>query len=238
MAKYWTLSEIKQKVEQDLDLESEVFIQPNELTNYINEAIDEAEAEIHAIYEDYFLSDYFVPLVAGDHLFDLPPNVYAHKIRKIIFSDDQSKTYEISRIPESDKFEDIALTERYKSTEFYRYFIYNSIPGQPQIYMVPAIREGDTGASSGGVSKMRVWFLRNANRLVADSDVCDIPEFVHFVIAYTKLRCLEKEGHPGTPYWDQQTERQRRLMVDTLSNMVPDGATEIQPMMTYYEEQS
>jgi len=238
MAKYWTLAEIRQKVQQDLDLEGEVFIQPTELTNYINQAIDEAEAEIHTIYEDYFLSDYFVPLVEGEKRYSLPEDIYAHKIRKIIFSDDQSKTYEVARIPESAKFEDIALTERFRSTEFYRYLITNETIGNPTMYFVPAIRQNDTGPSQDGVSKMRVWYLRNANRLQLDTDICDIPEFVHFVIAYTKLRCLEKEMHPGTEYWANHTERQRRLMVDTLSNMVPDGETRVEPDMSTYEELS
>lgn len=238
MARFWTLSEIRQKIEQDLDLESEVFIQPTEMNNYINQAIDEAEAEIHAIYEDYFLTWYFPELVAGQREYDLPENIYAHKIRKIIFSDDQSKTYEVARVPESEKFSDIALTERFRSTEFYRYLIVNNIAGSPKIYTVPAIREGDTGPSQDGQSKMRVWFLRNANRLEEDSDKCDIPEFVHFVIAYAKLRCLEKEGHPNMMYWAQQVERQRRLMVDTLSNMIPDGETLIEPNMMHYDELS
>ena len=233
MARFWTLAEIREKVNQDLDLEGEVFIQPNELRNYINQAIDEAEAEIHAIYEDYFLDWYYVPLVIDQQEYDLPPNIYAHKIRKIIFSDDQSKTYEVSRIPESAKFEDIALTERFRSTEFYRYLIVNRAAGMPQMYFVPAIREGDVSPS-----RMRVWYLRDANRLVEDTDLCDIPEFVHFVIAYTKLRCLEKEMHPGTQYWADQVERQRRLMIDTLTNMIPDGETRIEPDMTTYEELS
>lgn len=238
MAKYWTLAEIRKKIQQDLDLEGEVFIQPDELVNYINQAIDEAEAEIHSIYEDYFISWYFPLLVAGQREYSLPSDIYAHKIRKIIFSDDQSKTYEIARIPESEKFADIALTERFRSTEFYRYLITNREPGNPKIYVVPAIRESDTGASADGQSRMRIWYLRNANRLEQDADVCDIPEFVHFVIAYAKLRCLEKEGHPNTVIWTQHVERQRRLMIDTLTNMIPDGETLIEPNMMHYDELS
>lgn len=233
MARFWTLAEIKQKIRQDLDLEGEVFIQPTELVNYINQAIDEAEAEIQAIYEDYFLDYYYVPLVTDQQEYDLPPQIYAHKIRKIIFSDDQSKTYEVARIPESAKFQDIALTERFRSTEFYRYLIVNRAAGTPQMYFVPAIREGDVSPS-----RMRVWYLRNANRLSVDTDICDIPEFVHFVIAYAKLRCLEKEMHPGTEYWYNHVERQRRLMVDTLTTMIPDGENHIEPDMTTYEELS
>jgi len=233
MAKYWTLAEIRTKINRDLDLESEVFIQPEELVGYINEAIDEAEAEIHSIYEDYFLRDEYLPLATGQQQYDLPADIYAHKIRKIIFSDDQSKTYEVARIPESQKFQDIALTERFRSTEFYRYLLVNSTPGSPKIYFVPTIREDDTGSNL-----MRIWYLRNANRLSADTDVCDIPEFVHFVIAYAKQRCLEKEGHVMLPYWENQAEKQRRLMIDTLKSMIPDGETIIEPMMDHYEEMS
>lgn len=233
MAKFWTLAEIRSKIEKDLDLEGEVFVQPDELVNYINEAIDEAEAEIHTIYEDYFLTDYYIPLVTDESLYDLPPEIYAHKIRKIVYSDNQSKTYEVSRVPEASKFSDIALTERFRSTEFYRYIIKNTIPGQPQMYFVPAIRGTDNGSNL-----MRVWFLRNANRLEVDSDICDIPEFVHFVIACAKLRCLEKEGHQNMMYWDQQTERLRRRMIDTLSNMVPDGETRVEPDLMFYENLS
>lgn len=233
MARFWTLAEIRQKVEQDLDLEGEVFIQPTELVNYINQAIDEAEAEIHTIYEDYFLTDDYITLVGGEKLYSLPSDIYAHKIRKIIFSDGGTKTYEVTRIPESEKFQDIALTERYSSTEFYRYLMYNKNVGNPQMYFVPAIRSEDAGSNL-----MRIWYLRNANRLTLDTDVCDIPEFVHFVIAYTKLRCLEKEMHPGTEYWANHTERQRRLMIDTLTNMVPDGDTKIELDMSTYEELS
>jgi len=229
MAKYWTLSEIKQKIEQDLDLEGEVFIQPTEMLNYINQAVDEAEAEIHGIYEDYFLTDAYLSLAIDENKYDLPSNIYANKIRKIIYSDGQSQTYEISRIPESEKFSDLALTERFRSTDFYRYLITNTTPGNPQIYLVPASREAST-------DRARIWYLRNANTLAVDADVCDIPEFVHFVISFAKLKCLEKEGHPNMMYWANEVERQRRLMINTLSNMVPDGATRIEPDMMYYEE--
>lgn len=229
--KFWTLAEIKDKIKKDLDLQSEVFIEDDELEGYINEGIDEAEAEIHTIYEDYFIKSGYISLTADGQYYDLPSDIYAQKIRKIIYSDGQSQTYEISRIPESDKFSDIALTERFRSTEFYRYLLVNETPGSPQIYLVPASRETSS-------DRARIWYLRNANRLEADTDVCDIPEFVHFVIAFAKLRCLEKEGHPGTVYWDNQMERQRRLMINTLTGMVVDGENKIEPEMMHYDEQS
>ena len=53
--KYWAWSEIRSKIEQECDLEDEDFVRRDELLAYCNEAIDEAEAEIHSLYEDYFL---------------------------------------------------------------------------------------------------------------------------------------------------------------------------------------
>ena len=150
-----------------------------------------------------------------------------------MYSDGQSKTYEVARMPESDKFSDIALTERYRSTEFYRYFIKNSVAGEPKMYFVPNIRENDAGANL-----LRLWYIRNANRLVDDTDVCDIPEFVMFVIAFAKQKCMAKEGHPGYGEQKDQTERQRRLMIDSLSNAIIDGNTRVEPDMSIYEEQS
>ena len=101
------------------------------------------------------------------------------------------------------------------------------------MYFVPTIREDDAGPAL-----MRVWFLRQANRLAVDTDVCDIPEFVHFVIAMTKLRCMEKESHPNVSKQEIKVEAQRRLMIETLSNMIPDDANEIEPEMMHYDEQS
>ena len=170
-------------------------------------------------------------MVAGQTEYDLPDDIYAHKIRKLVYSNSTSKTYTIYRVRGKEVFEDIALTERFSSTEFYRYIIKNSTAGAPKIYFVPTIRESDEGANL-----VRIWYIRNANRLENDTDVCDIPEFVHFVIAYAKQKCMEKEGTPILPFGENQVEKQRRLMIDTLKAMVPDGDTEIEPDFSHYEE--
>ena len=84
--KYWTLSEIKAKIKRDLDLEAEDFVRDTELNDLINEAIDEAEAEVHSLYEDYFLTREVVTLVAGQEEYELPTNIYGHKIRRVVYN--------------------------------------------------------------------------------------------------------------------------------------------------------
>ena len=67
--KYWAWSEIRSKIEQECDLEDEDFVRRDELLAYCNEAIDEAEAEIHSLYEDYFLKKVDIAVASGNEFF-------------------------------------------------------------------------------------------------------------------------------------------------------------------------
>lgn len=218
MMQYKTYLDIKSKVNRDLDLEDEIFISDQELLDYCNEAIDEAEAEIHTIYEDYFLTKGNISLVQDQEEYDLPTDIYANKIRGIVYSDG-STIYQIPRLRHSDKFELIELTKNYTTTDFYKYLVLNTTASSnPKLMLIPAARETAS-------NRLVIWYIRNANKMVDDTSICDIPEFAHFIIQYIKVRCLMKEGHPNYSIEAQKLEKDRRLMINTLSNMVPDGDT-------------
>jgi hypothetical protein len=226
---YPTLTQIVAKIEQDLDLEEELFIPSNEMLGYINEAIDEAEAVIHTLYEDYFLTSASIALVAGTSIYLLPSNIYANKIRNLVYSDGTT-IFPIRRLRFNDQFEDAALINTFSGTSFYRYFIINaSAAAGMQIKLFPAAQE--TSATN-----VTIWYLRNANRLAVAADTCDIPEFINFVYQYVKVRCYEKEGHPNTEAARNSLEQQRQLMVDTLTSMEPDGDTTIEQDVSSYRE--
>jgi hypothetical protein len=229
--KLWAYSEIKDKVQKDLGIEQEEFVVASELLGYCNEAIDEAEAEIHSIYEDYFLRSNPINLVAGTNVYSLPTDIYANKIRGIIFK--QGNTiYPLRRIRFSDKFEDIKNTETFNTSGAYRYLTINTdATTGVQLQIVPPPRDNVTDG-------LTIWYLRNANRLAADTDVCDIPEFVHFVMQFMKVRVYEKEGHPNLAVAANQLEQQRRQMVSTLTNMIPDYDNEIEKDLSIYEDMS
>lgn len=228
---YKTYLEIRTKVEKDLDLEDELFIQDEELLAYCNEAIDEAEAEIHTIYEDYFLTYDNISLVNGQEEYDLPSDIYANKIRGIVYSDGAT-IYNVPKLKHSDKFQLIELSNQYSTTDFYKYMVINRSAGvNPKLLLVPTSRED-------GANRLKIWYLRNANRMVDDTSICDIPEFSQFVIQYMKVRCYEKEGHPNIAIATQALEMQRRQMIATLSNMIPDGDTEIQKDLSIYDDMS
>lgn len=230
MSTYWTWQMISDKIENDLDLQSEIFVSPTELLAYANEAIREAEAEIHGIYEDYFLSKSALTLVVGQEEYSLPSDLYAHKIRRMVYRNG-SKVYTVDRIRDWKKFEEYSLELINQSSVTYNYFIINSVAGSPKILLSPP------GKEAGAF--ITVWYLREANRLVNLTDVCDIPEFVNFVIQYIKVRCYEKEvGHPALPKAMTDLEQQRQQMTSTLASMVPDAGNEVEADLSLYNEMS
>lgn len=230
MSTYWTWQMIQDKVENDLDLQSEIFISQTELLAYANEGIREAEAEIHSIYEDYFLSREALTLVNGQEEYDIPTAMYAHKIRRMVYKNG-SKVYTVDRIRDWKKFEEYALENINKSSTTYNFFLVNTTPGSPKILLSPPAKED--GAF------ITIWYLREANRLVSLTDICDIPEFVNFVIQYMKVRCYEKEvGHPALPKAMADLEQQRQQMVSTLASMVPDAENNIEADLSMYWEMS
>ncbi len=229
--RYFTWAEIRGKIERECDLEDEDFVRREELLEYANEAIDEAEAEIHSLYEDYFLKKVDIPVIGGDEFFSLPthlPDLYADKIRRIIFTEaGGTTTYTVTRLRDWKKFEQKAVADTQLTTDLYQYFLVNSTPGNPEIMLVPKSREAGT---------LTVWYLRNANRLADDTDICDIPEFINFIFTHMKVKVYAKEGHPGYPEALERLETERARMNAVLSNRVPDMENEIEADLSSYHD--
>jgi hypothetical protein len=229
--KYWTWAEIRSKIEQECDLEDEDFVRRDELLAYCNEAIDEAEAEIHSLYEDYFLKKVDIAVASGNEFFALPtymPDIYADKIRRAIFRQgDGTTVYTVTRLKDWKKFEQKAVSDTQVTTDLYQYFLVNSTPGNPEIMLVPKAREAGT---------LTVWYLRNANRLVEDTDICDIPEFINFIFSHMKMKVYAKEGHPGYQEALERLETERNRMNAVLASRVPDAENEIELDTSAYED--
>ena len=237
--KFWTWTEIWSKMKSELDIDDDDdFIDETEAMGYANEGVDEAEAEILEAYPDYFLTRDTITLVDGTDEYSLPTTIYAHKIRGIVYYNG-SDIYEVKRVRDWKKFLHYRLA-RYESTstEDYYYFIVNGTAGTPKIVFSPPAYE------SGQL--MEIWFIRQANRFASGSDVCDIPEFVAFVVDYLRERVEYKRaaGSPrhvaareklnGTP--DGTTQGSRQRMIDTLTTMVPDSDNEIEADFSAYED--
>lgn len=231
--KFWTRLEIwdKFKDENDIDDEDD-FVDKTEVTGWMNDAIDIAEALIHTNYEDYFLKPGNVALTNGVDTSDLPTDIYAVKIRSMIYSNG-TNVYEVTHLPTLEKFLDYRLgrVTSQSSTDQLCFFIVNTTPGAPKIKWTPVPTE--TSATN-----VEIWYYRQANYLVNDADVCDIPDFVSFVFDYLSER-LEWKRRAGSPEHidaKEKLEMTKQLMVNTLQDMIVDGNDVIEKDMTHYEE--
>jgi hypothetical protein len=230
MSRYWTYAEIRQKLEEDLDLEQEIFVGDNEVLGYVNEGVDICEGKIHALYEDYFLSKAPLTLVSGTSEYALPADIYAHKIRAVIYRNG-SDVFNIKRtrnIKKALNYEVEQVNGSSGSSPRYEYFLLNSTPGEPEIVFTPPV--GEAG------QRVFVWYLRNANRMVEEEDICDIPEFVYYVIQFAKVQIMDKEGHPGYTDAKIKLDELEAEMLTTLADMVPDEDNEIEPDFSAYDE--
>lgn len=226
--KIWQYSELSTKVEQDLAIQEELFVSASELLGYFNEALDRAEQMILTLYEDYFLNRMTLSLISGVEEYSLPSDIYAEKIRRIIFNSG-SDMYTIERIRDWKKFEYYADVNRYASSARYRYMLYNPTAGQYKMLLVPVSR--DTGAVA------TIWYLRTVNRFSgATTDPLDMPEAANFIMQYVKTRCMEKEGHFALDKAVSDLATEKELLESTLANMVPDANNEIEMDTTVYWE--
>jgi len=248
MARIYTYAEIRAKAAVDLDVQSESFITADEMAGYANEAIDEAEALIHNMYEDYFLvSRENFALTTGVSEYDLPAAIYGNKIRRFIYHKG-TELYTIRRIREMNEFEIMEEIDQYGLTDDYQYIIINKVftditsasTGGYKILLFPTSRETST-------TNVKISYIRNANRVplpstttqaLSDATLIDIPEFYTFVIQFMKVKLYEKEGDARQTEARIDLEGQRRTMIETLTGMVPDTDSTIKPDFTHYQEHS
>lgn len=231
---YSTWLTLKTQILNDQDLEDGDFMDSTELLGIANRAINEAEAEIHNLYEDYFLTTANIDITSGTASYALPSNIFGNKIRLIQY-DDGSTSYEVKRIP-------IRSIVDVETGDDYQYALLNaSATAGVTINLYPTPDFNDKSGSYQSPRRFTVYYLRNAETLTGDSSKIDIPEFGDFVYIYLKVAILEKQE--GTlpqsvlQMARMDLERQRGLMKATLENMVPDddvGRIEIDS--SFYDE--
>lgn len=359
---------LKSKVQQDLDLQDETFIQPDEFVGYCNEGLKEAFGEILGLHQNYFLAKWFVPCVTGNDLFILPPNIHANKVRGIIYQNG-SIIYTMKQMREKQLFENIAYVTQYGLSDEYRYLVRNDTPGVPQVQIVPPVRTVDNAVfppNANPLLTMLIYYIREQNRIPLTGEyyytetvlpaavsgnvitvsagtgfqrqittgttapgtaywpyvtnstayvtgdqvqfipnpyvtgsalpggltagttyyvialsaktislasslnnalagvaltltssgtglfnitvagtsaqqnatILDIPEWYEFVMQWMKVRCAEKEGDPRYEAMVAELQSQRKMMVDSLTEMIEDNDTEIQGDYSHYLELS
>lgn len=239
--KLWTYGEMENRLRRDMDLlDDENFIGQDEMANLFNEAIDDAEAQILKVCEDYLLTSSALAMVQGQSDINLPSNIYAQKIRALIYANGP-KIYPVARIRDPHLFYKKAEQDYYASGETeYNYLLKSSTEGQQDIIVLsPASLE--TG------SYLTLWYIRNAKRVPTQTydlvsratqiaTVIDIPEWTDFLIQFVKVRVYEKEMDPRLAGAMSALADRRQTMVETLSNRTPDNDDKVPLDMDFYVE--
>jgi hypothetical protein len=237
--KVYTYLEASTKVLVDMDMQDESFVEPDELVNYFNEAIQDAASEIRKLNleEDYFETDTPIELVEGQSQYDLPSDILNRDFRRIVYHNG-STVYPVRRFRGKFKFERMMISQELgDSGQDYRYNLKRpSTTSQAKLILFPPARETSSEV-------MTAFYIRNARRipLIADGDETttneteiDIPEHINFIFAYVKYKISEKSKEDlELRLANLQSERQ--LMIDTLSGFADDD-DEIEPDLSHYME--
>lgn len=232
-----TLDEIQTKIERDVDIEEEEFVQPDEIVAYINDAISEAEAHIIKLggRDKYFLTRTKFQTVLGTEDYDLPTTIYGNKIIRVVYKLG-TRIYDLNPIDSSQMFEDIQYSNDYEtSNPYYRYLIRHDTPGTEKFQLVPAARE-----TTSGDDGITIWFYRAANKLTDPTDICDLPEIaVQYVYQHVKKAIYEKEKGPEWQLAKGELDQITDLMIATLTQQIADEKmSEIEKDLSCYREHS
>jgi hypothetical protein len=167
-----TYAELRDRVATEMDLfeqdPAEEFITKEEMIGYFNDAILDARSEILNIYEDYFLTWDYLAIKAGDSEIKLPRNVWANKIRAILYELGAVR-YTINRIRNYNKFEKIMWGEyAQNNTPWFSYYIKNSVPGKERLVFLPTPQLTTVDPVWGPslqFTPVKCWYLRQCNRI-------------------------------------------------------------------------
>ncbi len=230
-----TLADIKTQIEAESDLEAEEFIQPDELIGYIHGAISICEAQIIKLElrDKYFLKRTKLSIVQGEEDIELPSDIYANKLFKLVYKNN-NEIYPIEPIDSEKMYEEIAVSEIDGALRKYRYLIRHDTPGEEVLQLVPAARDSLSEV-------IHAWHYRDANRPTDDTDIIDLPEICYdFILKYVSAKVCKKEKDAAT--WqgaNAEAEKAERLMVETLSQQIVDSSlTKVDMDLSWYGEHS
>jgi hypothetical protein len=236
-----TLLEILSEVKDDLELSNEEaygdrsldpMISDTELKRYVNNSLEEITALTHAMYEDYFMTYKTYTLTEGVSTYVLPTDIHLKKIRRVIYHDEvdpfygngqQRKVQRITNIDDTTGWENSN-----SSTEAYMLVDESDIMSGLYTNYIKLFPKANG-------KYMTVWYYRELPAVSADTDVIEAL-FTRYLVADVIYKCLIKDvGNPMTQYIATNRKELKELMIQSLSNKVPDDQTDIIPDMSFYD---
>lgn len=211
-----TLLEIRGQIKDDLDLWQDDFMSDEELNRHINDAIKKAEKIINTSFPRYFLTRKVVPVLALEDEVALPLDIYANKIVKIVYETGDT-LYSLKRLKNPIDAEEL-LKYYNDATGAFGYMIINDADLGRIIKLYPSIR--DAGS-------INLWYIRNAKKLLLDTDICDIDEFDDYIVQAAKTGVFLKDGDPRSADSKGLEAELANEMRSTLADFTGDDEDEL-----------
>lgn len=217
MSAGWNYGRIREKIVKDMGLEEETFVTPDEMRGYVNEGISHAESHIHTLRgddDDYLLTEMNIELQPQQNLYPFPDNIYANKIRSFFALSSDNFKFEIRKIKHRAKFStvdnDSYVTSPY---HFYFYIIDN------QIKIIPTPTNPVMTILS---------YKKKANIMENEESICDIPQFINYILFYTKHQIAIKEENPlRIAEFEKEKTLWERRMINTLTDQTDEDEDDI-----------
>lgn len=222
MATY-VYEDVVEEIEAEMDIQSSDTITAPMMKGFANGAIRDAASIIHDLFEGYFLTYDRLTTIVGQASYDMPENLYAQKIVKVVYSS-QARKYEVIRPTSLLDLEDVS------SGDDYVWNPESNVAGSGAafvLYPTPTVAETEI---------MRRWFIRVPNIIVAVTDTIDIPQFIDFIKFHMKSEIAVIIGHPLLSWYMGERDKLEQRMRSTLSTMVLDGAPGLKGDLSFYDD--
>ena len=149
----FTFQKLYNRLDKDLDLENEVWIDDDLVIEYTNDAIEKAENLINGVYADYFLDRIDMSVTAGVDKYPLPVNMDGKRVRYMSIKDGDT-TYKLNK-QALDRILDVSANSPY------RYRLYSGLLQETQDDLSTIVIDHDNPTISGTYEKIAASWNRD-----------------------------------------------------------------------------
>ena len=233
---YWTLTQVKERINDELDLEFDTLVQPKEFIGYVNAGVRRVCAALaRTNWEDKYFRKYeALPVISGQAEYDFPEDCLKNKITEIVFNNGNGDIYPVRRVKGQDIYSMIEdMNHNSSSEDTFTYTIFNFGPSVgDKLSLVPAPRKNYP-------TQFKIYYIRQAEELSLTDDgtgLVDCPEeFIDVVIAYVKWKCTAKEvGNPMFAEYKDEAQAMLTEMENLLTGQTEDGDNKLPLDKSFY----
>lgn len=202
------------------------------IDRYINKAVRAAHRKIVRLYEDYFLASTTVTISADQDEIDFPSDLYANKLRSLIYFDgsvgSSSVVSEFSLVKNlSSVLAGNLLYGDLETQAYHRYWM----PSDESV----SDRKIKLFPQKGQAGNVLISYIRRPVTMAADTDICPILEFSDYVLQKAKELALETDSDPRYTETVAKLQELEQEMLDTLSNRtITDDSSEVSQDLSFY----